>query len=202
MCPSPPSAQRNYHIFYQMLTASAAERAPRKLGSPNDFSLLTTSGCTTAEGIDDSKEFKEMVAALTNLGFSEDEQKQLLNATAAVLHLGELKLAKDEKVAHGDDAAKIADFGPLDTAAALLQARATPRPVPTAQEHVPAFFGRRPSRRPLRDPHPSTWTMRRSHQLRRRRTNLFPRHHPRELGVLSLPNPRIHRSSTTHSRAR
>ena len=68
-----------------MLTASAAERAPRKLGSPNDFSLLTTSGCTTAEGIDDSKEFKEMVAALTNLGFSEDEQKQLLNATAAVL---------------------------------------------------------------------------------------------------------------------
>ena len=73
-------AQRNYHIFYQMLTASAAERAPRKLGSPNDFSLLTTSGCTTAEGIDDSKEFKEMMAALTNLGFSDDEQKQLLNA--------------------------------------------------------------------------------------------------------------------------
>ena len=126
MCPSPPSAQRNYHIFYQMLTASAAERAPRKLGSPNDFSLLTTSGCTTAEGIDDSKEFKEMLAALTNLGFSADEQKQLLNATAAVLHLGELKLAKDEKVAHGDDAAKIADFGPLDTAAALLQARDEP----------------------------------------------------------------------------
>ena len=66
-------AQRNYHIFYQMLTASAAERAPRKLGSPNDFSLLTTSGCTTAEGIDDSKEFK-----------AEDEQKQLLNATAVL----------------------------------------------------------------------------------------------------------------------
>ena len=65
MVPSPPRAQRNYHIFYQMLTASAAERAPRKLGSPNDFAL-TTSGCTTAEGIDDSKEFKEMLAALTN----------------------------------------------------------------------------------------------------------------------------------------
>ena len=128
-----------------------------------------------------------MLAALTNLGFSEDEQKQLLNATAAVLHLGELKLAKDEKVAHGDDAAKIADFGPLDTAAALLQARDAP-PL-CAPGTCARFSGRRPSRRPLRDPRPLDLddaplppTAPTPHQL-------FPRHHPHKLGVLSLPNP-------------
>ena len=60
--PSPPRAQRNYHIFYQMLTASAAERAPRKLGSPNDLlgSCIHPPAAPSAEGIDDAKSSRRL----------------------------------------------------------------------------------------------------------------------------------------------
>lgn len=52
----------NYHIFYQLFSASA--RARFGLGIPEDYHYLRQSGCVAVQGIDDDADFREVMRAM------------------------------------------------------------------------------------------------------------------------------------------
>lgn len=91
--------ERNYHIFYMLCRANNLISFAHEfcLSEPENFFYLNQSGTSTAEGINDEEKVGELLSALKTLSFSEQEQKDLLCATAAVLHVGNIKLVPDQK---------------------------------------------------------------------------------------------------------
>lgn len=109
--------ERNYHIFYQLLCgADTALKSRLKLGSPDEYSLLNQSGCTQIDSVDDSAEFRDVVAAMVTLSFIGDYSEMLYNVIAAILHMGNVNFQSD------GDASKVASSSESDVsvAAALL----------------------------------------------------------------------------------
>ncbi|XP_045214005.2 myosin heavy chain, striated muscle-like isoform X1 [Mercenaria mercenaria] len=86
------SAERNYHIFYQMLTPAFPKYHEMCLMSPDPglFSFINQ-GVLTVDGIDDVEEMKATDDAYDVLGFSQDEKNSLYKITAAIVHFGEMK---------------------------------------------------------------------------------------------------------------
>jgi myosin heavy subunit len=90
--------ERSYHIFYQMcqslqpgncdlnLTDAFVDRL--QMASPGTFLNLSHSTCFTINGLDDRDEFKEVLEAFEGLGLSDEERNNVLEISAAVLHLG------------------------------------------------------------------------------------------------------------------
>ncbi|KAJ5397554.1 Myosin tail [Penicillium cosmopolitanum] len=92
----PNSNERNYHIFYQLL--QGADRKTReKLLLDNlqveDFSY-TRDGNDSIVGVSDKDEWNSLVEAFHVMNFSEDDQICILRTIAAVLHLGNVSVAK------------------------------------------------------------------------------------------------------------
>ncbi|GMI14409.1 hypothetical protein TrLO_g2424 [Triparma laevis f. longispina] len=82
--------ERNYHVFY-MLCKSGAEAASLGLSSASDYAMLTKGGCTEVNGVDDAKEFDDLKNALSKIGLSEEEEKDIWKFIALLMHLGNLK---------------------------------------------------------------------------------------------------------------
>ena len=91
------SAERNFHIFYQMATAS--ETANKyEIGTPHDYRYLNQGHCEKIEGIDDAEDFTSTKQAMKDLEFSDEEIEWVLQLTAFILHLGNCTfLPKDLK---------------------------------------------------------------------------------------------------------
>lgn len=87
------AGERNFHIFYQ-LVKGASEKQRDVLRLPKACSLikyLHVGGCTDILGVDDEEAFAETTEALDELGFSDDEQTDILRVVAGVMWLGNLE---------------------------------------------------------------------------------------------------------------
>ncbi|ESO82011.1 hypothetical protein LOTGIDRAFT_223639 [Lottia gigantea] len=86
------SAERNYHIFYQLLS-NAIPLYPEKLLLSPDPALYSfiNQGCITVDNIDDSQEMLDTDKAFDVLGFSEEEKMGFFKCTGAIIHFGEMK---------------------------------------------------------------------------------------------------------------
>merc|ERR1712137_736823 len=107
--------ERNFHIFYQMI-CGADMSLKNDFGincDPTCFYYLGQSGCTTVEGVDDAKDFREVKAAMTTVGLSENEQYDIFRTLAGILHLGNIRF-------QGEPPAQVTDRQPLEAAAAIL----------------------------------------------------------------------------------
>ena len=84
--------ERNFHIFYMLCVATTTKvRAALRLENPQDYHYLNQSGCIQVDGMDDVREFEDVMTALKKLEFSEDEIMNMWNVAAAVLHCGNIK---------------------------------------------------------------------------------------------------------------
>lgn len=92
-------AERNYHIFYQLLEGSSDDlKEKMKLSGLNwkDFEYLKAAG-GSIENVDDSSEFAETVKSLKIAGFSEEIQLKIFKILSAILFLGNLKFLENEE---------------------------------------------------------------------------------------------------------
>lgn len=95
------SQERNYHIFYQLL--KGADKHMRRgfllEGLGIDDFAYTRDGHDTIAGMSDRDEWDSLLEAFDVMGFSEDEQECILRTVAAVLHLGNLTVVKESRMA-------------------------------------------------------------------------------------------------------
>ncbi|EAN90766.1 myosin heavy chain, putative [Trypanosoma cruzi] len=107
--------ERVYHVFYQLVAgADGAMRERLRLGDARSFVLLGKGGCLSLKnnGIDDARDFQVLQAALTSIGFSEEEQDTLWSIVGSILHLQNITF----EMRRIDDSALLSD-GDAQTAA-------------------------------------------------------------------------------------
>ncbi|PRT54838.1 Myosin type-2 heavy chain 1 [Wickerhamiella sorbophila] len=92
------AAERNYHIFYQLLSGASSNLKDKLLIShtekPADFAYLAKSA-HSIDGVDDAHDFKRLLEAFKTVGMSEDETNAIFVIVAAVLHLGNIEFKNE-----------------------------------------------------------------------------------------------------------
>uniref|UniRef100_A0A8C4EUN0 Methyl-CpG binding domain protein 3b n=1 Tax=Dicentrarchus labrax TaxID=13489 RepID=A0A8C4EUN0_DICLA len=87
------SAERNYHIFYQLCASrELPEMRALKLDGPERFRYTSQGGEIHIPGTDDLSDLERTRNAFTILGVQPDQQMELFRILAAVLHLGNVNI--------------------------------------------------------------------------------------------------------------
>jgi len=101
------AAERNYHIFYQILSPALPHIAKMILAE-NDPTIysFTNLGRIDVKGIDDVQECKDTDTAFDVLGFTADEKESVYKITGAIMHMGEMKFKQRGEQAEPDGTAE------------------------------------------------------------------------------------------------
>ncbi|XP_050392436.1 myosin heavy chain, striated muscle isoform X1 [Patella vulgata] len=84
--------ERNYHIFYQLLSNAIPEITEKLLCSPDPALYnFVNQGAITVDNIDDNQEMKDTDVAFDVLGFTQEEKTSMFKCTGAIIHFGEMK---------------------------------------------------------------------------------------------------------------
>jgi myosin heavy subunit len=100
------TAERNYHIFYQLCEAAQthteyAEDGPHKdhlhsqsvdlhLCPASAYLYLNRSECFTIEGVDDFHQHEDLQHAMDGLNLKQEDASSMFEVCAAILHLGNI----------------------------------------------------------------------------------------------------------------
>ncbi|XP_014647754.1 PREDICTED: myosin-15 [Ceratotherium simum simum] len=106
--------ERNYHIFYQILSGNKELRDMLLVSeNPSDFPFCSH-GVVAVESLDDAKELRATDQAMDVLGFLPDEKYGSYKLTGAIMHLGNMRFKqkpREEQVeADGTESADKAAF--------------------------------------------------------------------------------------------
>ncbi|GMF22979.1 unnamed protein product [Phytophthora fragariaefolia] len=137
-------AERNYHIFYQLLAAS---------GSKEKWFLDDANGCykytganktIKIEGMSDDKHFERTKTALGLIGVTEERQEVLFEVLAGILHLGQVEIQsknnnEESEIVPGDQGS-IHATELLGVSAADLEKALCSRQIAVAGDKVTAFL--------------------------------------------------------------
>ncbi|XP_068447209.1 unconventional myosin-Va [Clinocottus analis] len=87
------SAERNYHIFYQLCASrELPEMRSLKLNAPEHFRYTSQGGEMQIPGTDDLSDLERTRNAFTILGVQPDQQMELFRILSAVLYLGNVHI--------------------------------------------------------------------------------------------------------------
>nr|3I5F_A Chain A, Myosin heavy chain isoform A [Doryteuthis pealeii]3I5G_A Chain A, Myosin heavy chain isoform A [Doryteuthis pealeii]3I5H_A Chain A, Myosin heavy chain isoform A [Doryteuthis pealeii]3I5I_A Chain A, Myosin heavy chain isoform A [Doryteuthis pealeii] len=101
------SAERNYHIFYQLLSPAFPENIEKILAVPDPGLYgFINQGTLTVDGIDDEEEMGLTDTAFDVLGFTDEEKLSMYKCTGCILHLGEMKWKQRGEQAEADGTAE------------------------------------------------------------------------------------------------
>ena len=86
--------ERNYHVFYELL-AGVPQKQRQALHIANatarDFRMTSSSGTfDRRDGLEDRDTYRDLCNALDTVGFSRDEQHDLISVACALLHISNL----------------------------------------------------------------------------------------------------------------
>ncbi|XP_067104146.1 myosin heavy chain, fast skeletal muscle [Osmerus mordax] len=126
------SAERSYHIFYQLMTGHKPELLEALLITTNPFDYpMISQGEITVKSIDDVEEFIATDTAIDILGFNAEEKLGIYKLTGAVMHHGSMKFKQKQREEQAEpdgneEADKIAYLMGLNSAD-MLKALCYPR---------------------------------------------------------------------------
>ncbi|CAM1324369.1 MYO1A (predicted) [Pycnogonum litorale] len=88
-----PEGERNFHIFYQLLTGSDIQflKTLKLQRNIDHYRILSVSKCSQIENIDDRTNYVAMRKALSVIGFSQSEVLSVFQLISTVLKLGNLE---------------------------------------------------------------------------------------------------------------
>jgi myosin heavy subunit len=114
--------ERNYHCFYQLLAGAdvdAGLKSKLSLRDADEFHYLNQSGVTEVAGMNDLKEWNEVMSAMKVLAIPDFEKDSILQILAGVMHFGNVDF---EVVVNStsEDGCKVNDTSAVDTAAKLF----------------------------------------------------------------------------------
>ncbi|KAL2091266.1 hypothetical protein ACEWY4_013529 [Coilia grayii] len=105
------SAERSYHIFYQLMTGHKPELIEGLLitTNPYDFPMISQ-GEITVKSINDVEELIATDTAIDILGFNADEKLGIYKLTGAVMHHGNMKFKQKQREEQAEpDGTEVAD---------------------------------------------------------------------------------------------
>ncbi|XP_067229324.1 myosin heavy chain, fast skeletal muscle-like [Chanodichthys erythropterus] len=105
------SAERSYHIFYQLCTGHKPELLEALLitTNPYDYSMISH-GEITVKSINDVEEFIATDTAIDILGFTAEEKMGIYKLTGAVMHHGNMKFKQKQREEQAEpDGNEVAD---------------------------------------------------------------------------------------------
>lgn len=87
--------ERNYHIFYEMLSGSIGAEELRNYfiastASPDDFRITASGTLDRRDGVSDKDTCRALQSAMKTMKFSAEEQRDVFAAAAAILHASNL----------------------------------------------------------------------------------------------------------------
>ncbi|KAG8449413.1 hypothetical protein GDO86_016166 [Hymenochirus boettgeri] len=105
------SAERSYHIFYQILTNKKPEIVEMLLVTTNPYDYPSISqGEIVVKSIDDEEELIATDTAIDVLGFNQEEKMGIYKMTGAVMHHGNMKFKQKQREEQAEpDSAEVAD---------------------------------------------------------------------------------------------
>ncbi|XP_035769160.1 myosin-6-like [Neolamprologus brichardi] len=91
-------AERDYHIFYQILSQIKPELLEMLLitNNPYDYAFISQ-GETTVASINDSEELMATDQAFDVLGFTQEEKNSIYKLTGAIMHYGNMKFKQKQR---------------------------------------------------------------------------------------------------------
>ncbi|KAG7260715.1 hypothetical protein CRUP_029471 [Coryphaenoides rupestris] len=105
------SAERSYHIFYQLMTGHKPELLEALLITTNPYDYhMISQGEISVKSIDDVEEFIATDTAIDILGFTADEKIGIYKLTGAVMHHGNMKFKQKQREEQAEpDGNEVAD---------------------------------------------------------------------------------------------
>ncbi|KAL2091272.1 hypothetical protein ACEWY4_013535 [Coilia grayii] len=105
------SAERSYHIFYQLCTGHKPELIEGLLITTNPYDFpMVSQGEITVKSINDVEELIATDTAIDILGFSADEKIGIYKLTGAVMHHGNMKFKQKQREEQAEpDGTEVAD---------------------------------------------------------------------------------------------
>ncbi|KAG7244617.1 hypothetical protein INR49_029636, partial [Caranx melampygus] len=105
------SAERSYHIFYQLTTGHKPELIEALLITTNPYDYpMVSQGEITVKSIDDIEEFIATDTAIDILGFNAEEKNSMYKLTGAVMHHGNMKFKQKQREEQAEpDGTEVAD---------------------------------------------------------------------------------------------
>uniref|UniRef100_A0A665X631 Myosin heavy chain, fast skeletal muscle-like n=1 Tax=Echeneis naucrates TaxID=173247 RepID=A0A665X631_ECHNA len=105
------SAERSYHIFYQLMTGHKPELLEALLITTNPYDYpMISQGEITVKSINDVEEFIATDTAIDILGFTADEKINIYKLTGAVMHHGNMKFKQKQREEQAEpDGTEVAD---------------------------------------------------------------------------------------------
>ena len=84
--------ERNFHIFYQLITGSDNETKQKLfLTKAGDYNFLKGGDCLVVPSQDDKKEFEHTKEAMNVIGIDSEEQDGIFRVIAAIMNLGNVE---------------------------------------------------------------------------------------------------------------
>lgn len=112
----PSMNERNFHIFYQLLSSPYANAL--HLSNSSQYNYLLVSKCDRIDGVNDSTEFEKTLTAMRAVGMKNNLIQSIFTLVGAILHLGNVKFKDNHK--NGVEGSVLESIEPLKEFCKLL----------------------------------------------------------------------------------
>lgn len=116
-------AERNYHVFYYLLSGATAQERELLHLLPADKYCYLNSKNLQLENCDETYEFSRLKQSMEMVGFSAEKQRRLFNVLSAVLLLGNVEFFPKKSTYHHDESVQVRNIEVVGLISELLKVK-------------------------------------------------------------------------------